>query len=171
MDIIAIIPAAGKGSRYGMPKVDANYNGISFAERITYVLALAGIEKIALVRDVETPDMLASIRYGMEQALAEYGRPDGWLIFPVDHPSVTEETVKTLAAEFSRRRNSIIIPRHNGKSGHPVILPGSFVIKEEANPLGLKGLIINSAYPVHYVEVEDEGILRNFNTPEDVIYV
>lgn len=171
MDIIAIIPAAGKGTRFGMPKVDANFNGLTFAERILFVLALAGIEKFALVRDVETPDMLASIRYGMQQALKEYARPDGWLIFPVDHPMVREDTIKLLQEEFSTRLNSIVIPRCRGKSGHPVILPGCFTIEEEANPLGLKGLIINSAFPVHYVEVEDEGILRNFNTPEDVIYV
>lgn len=171
MDIIAIIPAAGKGTRFGMPKVDANFNGLTFAERILFVLALAGIEKFALVRDVETPDMLASIRYGMQQALKEYARPDGWLIFPVDHPMVREDTIRLLREEFSSHRNSITIPRHKGKSGHPILLPGSFSIEEEANPLGLKGLIIKSVHPVHYVEVEDEGILRNFNTPEDVIYV
>jgi len=171
MDLIAIIPAAGKGNRFGMPKVDASYNGITFAERIIMTLTTAKLDKYILVRDVETPDMLGSIRLGMQKALSEYGRPDGWVIWPVDHPAVKAETVTTLSTAFAERRNSIIIPRCNGKSGHPIILPGCFVIHEESNPLGLKGLIIHSDHPVHYVETQDGSILRNFNTPEDMVYV
>jgi molybdenum cofactor cytidylyltransferase len=170
-DIIAIIPAAGKGSRFGMPKVDATYNGITFSNMIISTLEEAGIAKHILVRDVETSDMLATIRIGMQRAQKEYGSPDGWLIWPVDHPTVRQATIEMLVSSFAENRNSIIIPRNQDKNGHPIIIPGSMVIPDRSNPLGLKGIIMDSGFPVLHLNVDDVGILFNFNTPEDVVYV
>lgn len=171
MNIIAIIPAAGKGNRFGMPKVDASYNGITFAQKIISTLSEAGIERYILVRDVETPDMLSSIRWGAQKALSEQSEPDGWLIWPVDHPTVKAPTIRILTEVFAKNNNSVIIPRNQGRSGHPVLLPGAFVFPDKPEPLGLKGLIMQSAFPLLFVDVDDVGILFNFNTPEDVKYV
>lgn len=171
MKIIAIIPAAGKGSRFGMPKVDASYNGISFAQMIINTLKAAGIEDYILVRDIETPDMLATLRIGMQRALQQQERPDGWLIWPVDHPTVKASTVSIMVQVFTEKANSVIIPRNQGKNGHPILLPGALVIPDQPQPLGLKGVIIQSGFPQLCIDVDDVGILFNFNTPEDVIYV
>ncbi|MFO7660375.1 MAG: NTP transferase domain-containing protein [Candidatus Cloacimonadaceae bacterium] len=171
MKIIAIIPAAGKGTRFGMPKVDASYNGISFAEMIKNTLTEAGISAIYLIRDVETPDMLATIKTGMQRALREQERPDGWLIWPVDHPTVKAGTIQMLVSVFAAKANSVIIPRHQNQNGHPILIPGALVIPDQTEPLGLKGVILKSGFPQHYIDVDDVGILFNFNTPEDVIYV
>jgi CTP:molybdopterin cytidylyltransferase MocA len=171
MHIIALIPAAGKGSRFGMPKVDALYNSISFSRKVLLTLQKAGIKDSILIRDIDTPDMLSSIRWGMKKALSEIGTPDGWLIWPVDHPTVSAETILTLTSEFEQKNNAIIIPCHNSRNGHPIILPGFFTIPEENNPIGLKGVILLSHIPIEYVEVDDPGILHNINTPEDVLNV
>ncbi len=170
MKLAAIIPAAGKGRRFGMPKVDAEYNGITFAQRIISTLQEAGFADYVLVRDVETPDMLASVRWGMQKALSENERPDGWLVWPVDHPTVRVTTIIALAGIFAKNSNSVIIPRHQGRSGHPVLLPGAFSIPDKPNPLGLKGVIMESHFPLVFADVDDVGILFNFNTPEDVHY-
>lgn len=171
MKIIAIIPAAGKGTRFGMPKVDASYNGISFAEMIKSTLTEAGIGDIYLIRDVETPDMLATIKIGMHRVLREQERPDGWLIWPVDHPTVKASTIRMLVNVFTGKANSVIIPRHQNRNGHPILVPGALVIPDKPEPLGLKGVIIKSGFPLHYIDVDDVGILFNLNTPEDVVYV
>ena len=171
MDIIALIPAAGKGSRYGMPKVDAVYNGITFSERIQAVLKESGITIIYLLRDLDTPDMLATIRYGIKKALSEEHNPDGWIIWPVDHPNIQKDTILTLIDTFSRNRNCIIIPRYDNKNGHPVVIPMSLAIPDETPPAGLKEVIMLSHIPVLHVDVNDPGILVNINTPEDVKYV
>jgi molybdenum cofactor cytidylyltransferase len=171
MHIIALIPAAGKGSRYGMPKVDAMYNGVTFSQMITNSLQDIGIADSFVIRDMDTPDMLASIKEGMKHFQAQNIQPDGWLIWPVDHPTVKSETVSFMLKIFALRCNSIIIPRYGVRSGHPIIIPFAMVIPDQPMPNGLKDVIIQSHFPVHYVEVEDPGILVNINKPEDVKYV
>lgn len=168
MHITALIPAAGKGSRFGTPKVDALYNGISFARKILLTLQDAGIEDCHVVKDVETPDMLSSIILGMKQSVKMNGSPDCWLIWPVDHPTVCVDTIQSLVKEFEQKNNCIIIPRHNNRSGHPIIIPGFFAIPDYTNPLGLKGALMLSHIPINYLEVSDPGVLLNINTPEDI---
>ena len=171
MQIVALIPAAGKGSRYGMPKVDALYNGLSFSQCIVNTLQEAGINDKIVIRDIDTPDMLASLKAGIRTYLFNNALPDGWLIWPVDHPAVKIHTVQLMLKVFALRDNSIIIPRYSGKSGHPIIIPSTLVIPDQPLPNGLKDVIQLSHFPVHFVEVEDPGILVNINKPEDVKYV
>ena len=171
MQIIALIPAAGKGSRYGMPKVDAMFNGITFSQMILNTLQSAGIEENLIIRDIDTPDMLGSLKYGMNAYQAQGVHPDGWLIWPVDHPTIKIETIIFIMSIFASHANSIVIPRHAGKNGHPIMLPGSLVIPEQEFANGLKDVIMLSHFPVHFAEVDDPGILVNINTPEDVKYV
>ncbi len=170
MQIITLIPAAGKGSRFGMPKVDASYNGISFAQRIIDTLEEAGLTDYYLLRDLDTPDMQTTLRHGMRLAITEGRIPDGWLIWPVDHPTVKAATVMTLASIFERKSNSVIIPRNGGRNGHPILIPGALLIPAQPDPLGLKGIIHSSGFPILYADVDDVGILFNFNTPEDMAY-
>jgi len=171
MQIIALIPAAGKGFRYGMPKVDALFNGITFSQMILNTLQSAGIETSYIIRDIETPDMLASLKVGMNSFHSQDVHPDGWLIWPVDHPTVKAETIKFMLSFFSAHTNSIIIPRYTDKNGHPIIIPGSLVLPDHPMPNGLKDVIMLSHFPVHYIEVDDPAILHNINTPEEVHYV
>ncbi len=171
MQIVALIPAAGKGSRFGMPKVDAMYNGITFSQAILNTLQELGHIDSLVIRDVETPDMFASLKLGMKTFQSQNIHPDGWLIWPVDHPTVKPDTVRFMLKIFSARNNSIIIPRHDSKNGHPIIIPASLAIPDIAPANGLKEIIMLSHLPVHFVEVDDPGILVNINTPEDVKYV
>lgn len=171
MQIIALIPAAGKGERFGMPKVDAMFNGISFSEKIIAALQEAGITQYMVIRDVDTPDMLASLKVGMDSFHSQNVHPDGWLIWPVDHPMVNPETISILIKEFSSKTNSIIVPRCNNRNGHPIIIPGFMTIPDQPDPNGLKGVLMKSHCIIEHVDIDDEGILKNINTPEDVTYV
>jgi len=170
MEICALIPAAGKGSRFGQPKVDALYNGFTFSEMIIKTLKEAGIKTYYIIRDIETPDMSATLYNGWQQVCREGRHPDGWLIWPVDHPLVKKETIVLMVDAFADNSNSVIIPCYNNRNGHPVLLPGSFVFAKKADAAGLKGAILKSDFPRLYIEVDDAGILANLNTPEEALY-
>jgi CTP:molybdopterin cytidylyltransferase MocA len=171
MLIYALIPANGKGSRFGMPKVDAVYNGLTFAQMIENTLIAAGDFPGLIIRDVDTPDMLSSLRYGMQQTKSAGINPDGWLIWPVDHPFVQPGTLLSMREAFQLYPDSVIIPRFNNKNGHPIIIPASLEISHPEHAHGLKEIIRFSGKNIQHVDVPDGGINKNVNTPEDVNYV
>ncbi|MBM4403259.1 MAG: NTP transferase domain-containing protein [Candidatus Cloacimonetes bacterium] len=188
-EIVAIIPAAGKGSRYGMPKAEAKINGRTFLELVTETLHTAGIDRIITVTGIDTPDMLASIRVGVTRAKEEAsaGIPiGGYLIFPVDHPLVQPETVISLCNCFRSHPETVIIPcyigalsslgvaksvchnmRHNRKSGHPIIIPASLDLDRQVTR-GLSQIIHASRFPIVHIETHDANVIRNLNTPGDL---
>ena len=115
--------------------------------------------------------MLATIRYGIKEVISTGYHPDGWFIWPVDHPTVKTATIRFMVKIFASRLNCVIIPRHADKNGHPIIIPAALVIPEQTHLNGLKEVIMLSGFPIHYTEVDDPGILANINTPEDLRYV
>ena len=159
--LCAIILASGKGSRFGMPKSEARVDGLLFSELIIRSLKVAGVDSIICAKDYHTPSMLETIR----QASAEQSA-DFYIIFPVDHPFVQSETLRLLLAEIAT--DTIIKPSYKGRSGHPIIIPSSLDLSIDDDGEGLKGIMQKSALPIRYVEVEDIGILRNINRPDDL---
>ncbi len=163
--IVAIIPAAGKGKRYGMPKINAVIDGKTFLEHIMDTLTQAGITKIIVVRDIETNDMLDSIRTAINESSEN---PSGWLIFPVDHPLIRVETIKQIIAAFRKAPDRVIVPQYNSKNGHPIIFPSALKIPEGIIDGGLKSVINESGFSKLAVSVDDKEVLNNKNYREDI---
>lgn len=170
--VTAIILASGKGIRFGMPKAEADYDGKTFLEHITQTLHQAGIAQIHRAVGYQTPDMLQTLR----QAVAELtsgntatSKPaSGYLVFPVDFPFVKASTLATLLSEHLEKPNAIIRPSFYGFSGHPIIIPVSLNLHGDDQGKGLRGVILHSGLPIVDIQVEDEGIHRNINRPEDM---
>ena len=185
-DITAIILAAGKGSRIGTPKLMLEINGESFLSVIINKISSAGIKRIICVINKEVykwskdnfqqyeiiinPEiekgMLSSVYYGMK----EIKETKGVMVFPVDHPFVEVETINELFISFNNNSDSIIKPRFESKSGHPVIIPFEILktISEKDFDNGLNDYLIKSNCKETYVNVADKGILKNINTKEDL---
>lgn len=167
--LYAIIPAAGKGIRYGEPKAEATIGEKTFINCILETLAETPIAGVKVVRDVETPDMLASIRHGIQLAHTEGWSPLGWLIWPVDHPLISRETIISLIDNFFQYPNAVVNPVYKGQRGHPVIIPGSLQIPVSNYPGGLRQVISELSLERIEIEVPDPGIIQNINRPEDIL--
>jgi molybdenum cofactor cytidylyltransferase len=186
MKISALILAAGKGSRIGKPKLMLEINNKSFINVILERIKSAGIDDVICIVSGETYEwakknitcnivinpepekgMISSVYYGaMKLEIC-----DGVIIIPVDHPYVEVDTYKFLIEEFNNNNDSIIKPRYEGKSGHPVLVPyetAKSVNKEDFSN-GLKEVIKKSGRKQIYIDVNDKGILKNINTKEDLI--
>jgi CTP:molybdopterin cytidylyltransferase MocA len=178
MLIFALIPANGKGSRYGMPKVDAVFNGITFQQHIENTLSETVVRDWLVIRDIDSHDMLGSIRYGMHRIMTQGIWPDCWLIWPIDHPFVKAETINALIDCYRVNPKSVIVPQlksnHDSlppKRGHPIILPGGLMIPNIEYINGLRTMLEKAKLNKVYIEVDDPGIIENINSPEDVRYV
>lgn len=160
-NLIAIVLAAGKGRRFGLPKADALYRGKSFLDNILDTLKASGIEDVFIAQDPSTPDMLASLRLAVSEL--KHKNPSAYIVFPVDHPTVAASTVRELATAHKGSPGSIIRPCFGSRRGHPIIIPAVLDIFCYQGSDGLSGIIRASVLPKIDLNVDDPAILENIN--------
>jgi len=106
--------------------------------------------------------MLSSVLAGVRAI------PEGAFLFilPGDYPLLTPEVFRKLQAAAEGCAENVFIPRHNGKNGHPVLLSpecvGDLCAWEGAT---LKEFL--SGWNPAYIDVNDECVLIDLDTPED----
>ncbi|MBC8423154.1 NTP transferase domain-containing protein, partial [bacterium] len=98
------------------------------------------------------------------------GRASHLWFHPVDLPLVAEATLRTLADLSRDDPEKILVPRHAGGRGHPVISPLSpwRGLSPADHPGDMKGLIDRCETGFRYADVPDPGIRRDFDDPEDL---
>lgn len=96
------------------------------------------------------------------------------LAWPVDHPFVSEETVRILVAAAADNPGRIVIPVKDGRRGHPVSFPRDLwrelVTSGAAGGTGdgARGIVRAHASDVLELQVNDVGILRDIDTRDDL---
>jgi molybdenum cofactor cytidylyltransferase len=160
--------------------------GRSFLAHVVELLASAGVGPICCVVAAEdapwarqevmdaavcmNPDpargMLSSVIVG----LAFLQGNAGALIAPVDHPYVRVSTMRRLLNTFAASPEHIIKPVYRGRAGHPIILPRTVfpAVLEPSGMVTLREVLVQAGVEVRYVDVDDEGVLVNVNTPADI---
>ena len=190
--IHGIIPAAGRSARMGQPKQLMEIAGepmllavarpiiqcprVGGTVIVTNSLVVSNLDLTAIDARVELNDepdaeMIDSIRKGVERLEREPGLviDDGILICPGDQPGLTAEDIAECCLAFYDQPSRLVIASHNGKHGHPVILPATRVpyLMSSNCDEGLHTLIQAHAYDLVTVELNNAAVLRNVNTPED----
>jgi molybdenum cofactor cytidylyltransferase len=184
--VAAIILAAGQGRRIGRPKLFLKTGNRTFLEAVVSTMADAGVTSIvAVVRnedkeratDLAKPHQvsindhpangpLSSLRIGIDTLPG----CDGYLVMPVDHPTVDPSTIKALLMTFAIEPNGVVKPTFDGKAGHPVIIPKTVAKKVTGKDIegGLAKVIADSGIAVTHVPVDDGAVLKNINTMDDL---
>ena len=182
----AIVLAAGSSSRIGRPKALLPLEGTTFLSRILATLRASGVPTVrvvlghhaeeiraavtlpadaAVVNPTPEAGMLSSVRRGV-RALPE--EVDGFLLWPVDHPTVLPDTVRKLIDAFRAGSSPIVVPVHAGRRGHPVLFAAR--VKDEIlrapDALGARAVVAAHEDAVRAVEVHDPGVLADVDTPE-----
>ena len=188
--IPGIILASGASTRMGSPKALLTMpNGSTFVWTLVTTLIDGGVDDVFVVgRSEDRPlrdevERLPRSRF-VENARADEGqlssviaglnaadRPGvgGVLVTLVDLPLIAPATVRILIEAFAAAHVPIARTSHRGRHGHPVIF-GRQVFDElrRANPaVGAKSVVRAHEASVLDVEVDDEGVLRDIDTPED----
>ncbi len=163
-DFRAIILASGKGSRYGMPKSEAMLDGLLFSQRISQALLDAGVRDIVLAKDLETSSMFESLK---QSILQNPDAPPYYIIWPVDHPLVQSQSLALLLESASQNPDCIIKPEFLGRHGHPILIPSHLDFYNPAYET-LREVIRHSGIGTVIVPVDDPGVVRNINRPEDL---
>jgi molybdenum cofactor cytidylyltransferase len=185
----AILLAAGESRRMGYPKPLLKVGDETFlarsvnlmldvATRVVVVLGAhadrigAAVPNDARVSMVHNPHFergqLSSLKIGLSHVAA--GHADAVLVHLADHPLVAPATFRAIVDEHFRSGYPIVIARHHGHRGHPVIFARA-LFNELANAAEDQGArVIVNADParVAYVDVEDAGVVLDLDTPDEL---
>jgi molybdenum cofactor cytidylyltransferase len=164
-------------------------NGVTFVRQLAASLLDGGVPDVFIVGrpdDVALRaeiDPLERVRY-VENARADEGqlssmiaglnaadRPgvSAVLITPVDLPLIAASTIRLLTSSWAASRTPVARASYRGRHGHPAIF--SRVVFEElrrADPaVGAKSVIRSHEDSLLNVDVDDPGVVRDVDTPED----
>ena len=188
MKVAAIVLAAGAGTRMGgRPKALLTVDQQTFIARVVDTARRAGVGRVVVVLghgadEVEralgdaadvtvavNPEpargQLSSLKVGLREA----SECDGALAWPVDHPLVREATVLQLLAAAGKHPGKAIVPRFEGRGGHPTFFPRTLFAGLLSLPddVGARGLFERHPEAVVRIDVEDPGVRHDIDTPAD----
>jgi len=94
---------------------------------------------------------------------------EGMLFTPVDHPLVNVSSYRALIERWNEQRDRMVIPRYEGRKGHPAIFPSRLYRPLLHDDLegGARDLIYREMDRVLFVPVNDQGVIEDIDTPED----
>ncbi len=179
--VVPIILAAGSSKKLGMPKAVAPFGqktalrmaveNCSRLERPIVVLGCdaehvrGAVPRAAqvVVNERWRRGQLSSLLCAMESV----PQSAAVLIYPVDHPLLQKHTVTQLVREFRKRKASqeIVMPRHKGKYGHPIIL--SAALRDELyRAATAREVVYRIPERIRAFEARTRAIYQDFDTPE-----
>jgi molybdenum cofactor cytidylyltransferase len=178
----AVILAAGAGSRMGgVAKALLRIDDTTYLSRI---LATARADDAVVVvaapfgdavatearrlgaRVVVNPDPARGMASSVALGFGALRDGDAAWLWPVDHPHVTVETLRALQAAVAD--HDVARPRYQGRGGHPPLIARKAWPRLAACD-GVDGgaRAILAALDVVDVAVDDAGVVRDIDTPED----
>ena len=184
-EVVGILLAAGRGTRYGGDKLLASFHGECVGVAACRRLIMALPQVIAVVRPDDSA-LAAALRVagarivrcatadeGMGASLACGVRAThdalGWVVALGDMPSIDPATIARVASAVGHGA-VVAAPFHRGQRGHPV---GFGAVCYEAlaaltGDEGAKSVILANRDRIARVDVDDAGTLLDIDRPSDI---
>jgi len=183
----AIILAAGSSRRMGTQKMIMPYGKSTILEtvidnvlnsKVDHIVVVLGADQdkirstiegkpvqISYNRDHEN-GMLSSVICGIRSLPAD---ADTALIFLGDQPGIPPEIINAVIDAYNDELKGIVIPVHNYRRGHPLLVDMKYRKKLESLDLeeGLRKVRHHFPEDVLELEVDEAGILVDIDTRED----
>jgi molybdenum cofactor cytidylyltransferase len=184
----ALLLAAGQSRRMGGPnKLLAEIDGVAMVARVAQrllasrarpIIAVLGNEADAVdaalvklpVERVRNPEFAAGLSTSLKRGIAALPADlDGVIVCLGDMPLISGRHLDRLIAAFNPLEGrAIIVPTRRGKRGNPVLWSRQFFpqMATLAGDVGAKHLIGEHAELVAEVEMDDDAVLVDIDTPE-----
>jgi CTP:molybdopterin cytidylyltransferase MocA len=187
--IVAVVLSAGESSRMGRPKALLPIDGETFLERIVSALRRTQVGKIIVVIGHNAEEMkrkiehlpveilvnpqyklgqLSSLHVAIRHLLSDQSC-DGMLVHLVDHPYIDAELVDRMIEDFYRSGKLAVVPRYQGKRGHPVILSRKLFdeLLNAPSEQGAKAVVNAHRDDTLEMDAGDEGVTIDIDTPDE----
>jgi molybdenum cofactor cytidylyltransferase len=191
--IAAIVPAAGRSTRMGRPKLLLTLGGETLIHHVVTALREGGVGRVIVVApptdapegptvaaeavragaEVLTPqarpaEMRQSVELGL-QFLDRDPPPQFLLVTPGDVPGISPGLVARLLVVAAEHPDCLVVPRQESRRGHPIVLPWDVAAQLPALPatVGLNVLVARHKDRLIEFSTPESGVAADLNTPED----
>ena len=190
MVITCILLSAGLSERFGSPKALARFGHTTVVGHIQNTLLKSSCDKIIVVlgahaqriqpsifihsriRVVYNKDynlgQLSSVQAGCREA---DGPSTGLMFLPVDCPLIQSSSIDIIIEHFKKFGPDILIPTYQNKKGHPPVFHQHLKSKILDLPMNLGLNSLFAEHPPQTIEINDPGIIKSFNTPEELAVI
>ncbi len=191
--IAAIVPAAGRSVRMGRPKLLMEFDGRTLVRRVVEALRDGGVDRVIVVSPADGPDSAAirseaaaggaevvvpqvqpaEMRDSIELAITSLDvvpSPTAVALTPGDVPGLTPELVARLLGVAREQPDRLIIPVHEGRRGHPVVLPWDVALQVRELPpdRGVNALVERHRERIAELAVSNAVAIVDVDTPADL---
>lgn len=187
--VSGLVVAAGASARFGAPKLLAPLDGTPLLLRSVLAFVSAGLGEVVVVlgahaevllpllRDLPVrpvrndrweDGMFSSVRSGLSAVSPRSMRV---AVSPADLPFLSAEVVaRVVAASMAEGESTVTLPVHDGRRGHPLVLPRPLAGRVLSWPddARLDRLLREPDVTVAEVPACGPGILRDVDTPADL---
>ncbi len=186
----AIVLAAGHGSRFGTNKLlQKNAAGLALAslsaralQGIACKVAVvskqarplevlyqnAGFQIVQVPSEAEAPCAPSGMSLSLRCGVAACVQAHGWIIALADMPGVSAHTVRQIATALEMGA-PLVACRYRGQRGNPVGFSQAFgpALMNLSGDQGARALLQLHSNSIHWLDVDDPGILFDVDTPAD----
>jgi len=115
------------------------------------------------------PDAVLGMGHSLAHAIAATEDAPGWVVALADMPFVSSDTIRRVADALSEGAE-LVAPTYRGARGHPVGFGARYRSELESltGDAGARAVLKRDQALVRAVEVNDPGVLRDIDTPEDL---
>lgn len=180
-----VVPAAGRGSRFGGPLhkleqafEDSTVLGTTVRHAIESQLPVVVVTTAPLVplvnsllatRDIvvlSAGEAARGMGATIAAGVAERSGAPGWLVLPGDMPLVQPGTLLAVAAALEE--HAVVYAQHRGRRGHPVAFSAELYSEliQLTGDDGARRVMLR--YPAHGQDVLDPGVLLDVDTASDL---
>jgi molybdenum cofactor cytidylyltransferase len=184
--IAGILLAAGRSQRMGQPKLLLPWQGIPLIRHVAQLALRSKLDELVVVvghraehiraglehvpvRIVENEHFLdgqsTSVRAGI---LALNEDVKAVVVLLADQPLLQPATIDQLIGAFLNTAAPIVAPRYNGQRGNPMLFSRALFgeLQQLQGDKGARGVVAKYAHHIEWVDVPDEGILLDIDTPD-----
>lgn len=115
------------------------------------------------------PDAAAGMGHSLAHAIARTSHAGGWVVALADMPFVAPDTIRRVAAALQDGAD-LAAPAYRGSRGHPVgfAAPYRQALAGLTGDAGARDILKRDFVRMRALEVDDPGVLRDIDTPEDL---
>jgi len=184
--VTCILLSAGLNERFGSPKALASISGNNVIQLVQNTLLQSACDEIIVVLGAHASQIQPSIFkhsrihvvynkdyfFGQTSSVQAGWREaedssSGVMILPVDCPLVQASSIDEIIRHFNKYGPDILIPTYQNKKGHPPVFHQCLKSKALNLPMDLGLNSLFDQHPPHTIEINDSGIIKSFNTPEE----